>query len=88
MVTVKEYAKAVMTHGTTAIIMDPHEIANVLGLEGIGMIHSLQYENTRIPVAVVQTGDNADTVNALILAGGSILLIAAIAYRMKRKKDE
>ena len=57
-------------------------------LEGIDMIHSLQYENTRIPVAVVQTGDNADIVNALILAGGSILLIAAIAYRMKRKKDE
>ena len=57
-------------------------------LEGIDMIHSLQYENTRIPVAVVQTGDNADIVNALILAGGSILLIAAIAYRIKRKKDE
>ena len=57
-------------------------------LEGIGKIYSMQYENTRIPVTVVQTGDNADIVNALILAGGSILLIAAIAYRMKRKKDE
>ena len=57
-------------------------------LEGIGDVYSIEYENTRIPVVVVQTGDNADIVNALILAGGSILLIAAIAYRMKRKKDE
>ena len=57
-------------------------------LEGVGDIYSLQYENTRVPVTVVQTGDNADIVNALILAGGSILLIAAIAYRIKRKKDE
>lgn len=30
-----EYAKAVVPRGTTAIIMDPHEIANVLGIPGI-----------------------------------------------------
>lgn len=30
-----EFAKAVIPRGTTAIIADPHEIANVLGLEGI-----------------------------------------------------
>lgn len=30
-----EYANAVMPHGTTAIVSDPHEIANVHGLEGI-----------------------------------------------------
>src|SRR3989338_1574910 len=29
-----EYAKAVLPHGTTAAIWDPHEIANVFGLEG------------------------------------------------------
>ena len=35
MVTVPEYARAVVPKGTTTVVMDPHEIANVLGLEGI-----------------------------------------------------
>jgi adenine deaminase len=33
--TVDEFAKAVLPHGTTAVIADPHEIANVLGSDGI-----------------------------------------------------
>lgn len=35
MVTLEEYARAVVPKGTTSIVADPHEIANVLGLEGI-----------------------------------------------------
>lgn len=35
MVTPKEFAKAIVPRGTTTIIADPHEIANVCGLEGI-----------------------------------------------------
>jgi len=35
MVTVWEFAKTVMPHGTTTIMADPHELANVLGVEGI-----------------------------------------------------
>ena len=31
----REYAKAVITHGTSAVIADPHEIGNVLGEIGI-----------------------------------------------------
>lgn len=30
-----EFARAVLPHGTTTVITDPHEIANVLGTEGI-----------------------------------------------------
>ncbi len=30
-----EYARAVVPRGTTTVIADPHEIANVLGLEGV-----------------------------------------------------
>ena len=30
-----EFARAVVPRGTTTVITDPHEIANVLGLEGI-----------------------------------------------------
>jgi adenine deaminase len=32
---VDEFARAVLAHGTTAVVADPHEIANVLGTEGI-----------------------------------------------------
>lgn len=35
MVTPGQFAKAIMPHGTTTIIADPHEIANVCGLAGI-----------------------------------------------------
>jgi adenine deaminase len=32
---VPEFARTVVTHGTTAVVADPHEIANVMGTEGI-----------------------------------------------------
>lgn len=35
MVTPSQYAQAIVPMGTTAIVIDPHEIANVLGLAGI-----------------------------------------------------
>ncbi len=35
MVTVLEFARAIVPRGTTTIVADPHEIANVLGIEGI-----------------------------------------------------
>jgi adenine deaminase len=30
-----EFARAVVPHGTTAVVTDPHEVANVLGREGV-----------------------------------------------------
>lgn len=38
MVTPSQFAKAIVPHGTTTIIADPHEIANVCGLDGIEYI--------------------------------------------------
>jgi len=35
MLTVPEFARAVVPHGTGAAVIDPHEYANVLGLDGI-----------------------------------------------------
>ena len=35
MVPPREFARAVLPHGVTTVVTDPHEIANVLGLEGI-----------------------------------------------------
>ena len=40
-----EFVKAVLPYGTTTVICDPHEIANVLGLEGITyMLQSAKYQ--------------------------------------------
>jgi adenine deaminase len=38
MLTVSEFVRAVMPHGTTGMFIDPHEIANVLGLEGVRLM--------------------------------------------------
>ena len=35
LVTPPEFAKAVVPRGTTSVVTDPHEIANVLGIEGV-----------------------------------------------------
>ena len=39
MLTPAEFAAAVIPHGTTTMFTDPHEIANVLGLRGVRMMH-------------------------------------------------
>ncbi|KMM36471.1 adenine deaminase [Guptibacillus hwajinpoensis] len=38
MVTPTEFAKAVLPHGVTTVITDPHEIANVCGTEGLSFM--------------------------------------------------
>ena len=44
MLSVPEFARVVSGHGTTAVITDPHEIANVMGAEGIRfMLSSSKY---------------------------------------------
>ena len=49
MVTVTEFCRAVIPHGTTSMFIDPHEIANVLGLEGVRLMHD---EAMAMPVNV------------------------------------
>lgn len=38
MLTVTEFVRAVIPHGTTAMFVDPHEIANVFGLRGVKLM--------------------------------------------------
>ena len=38
MLTVAEFCRAVIPHGTTGMFIDPHEIANVLGLPGVKLM--------------------------------------------------
>jgi len=49
MVKVSEFARTVVPMGTTSVIIDPHEIANVFGLEGIRyMLKSSKYNPLNI----------------------------------------
>lgn len=72
MVTPPRFAEAVLPHGTTTIAVDPHEIANVLGKEGVKMmldtskglpLKVLVLAPTCVPAVV-----NADTAGAKINA--------------------
>jgi adenine deaminase len=49
MVTVTEFARAVIPHGTTSMFIDPHEISNVLGLPGVRLMHD---EAATLPINV------------------------------------
>ncbi|WP_330400970.1 adenine deaminase [Sporanaerobium hydrogeniformans] len=52
MLTVKEYAASVIPHGTTSIFMDPHEIANVLGMKGVELMIQ---DGMDVPLSVYTT---------------------------------
>ncbi len=45
MVTPPQFASAVVPYGTTTVVTDPHEIANVLGLEGIRYMMDMAKHN-------------------------------------------
>ena len=44
-----EFARAVLPHGTTTVVADPHELANVLGVEGV---HWLLEATAGLPLEV------------------------------------
>lgn len=52
MLSVGEYARAVIPHGTTGIYMDPHEICNILGLRGVSLMIE---ESLRVPLKTMVT---------------------------------
>ncbi|HEY4551620.1 MAG TPA: adenine deaminase [Bacillaceae bacterium] len=52
MLSLTEFAKAALPKGTTAIFMDPHEIANVFGDEGVRLMHE---EGQQLPLKVFTT---------------------------------
>lgn len=70
MVTVTEFARAVIPHGTTTMFVDPHEIANVLGLEGVRLMHD---EAVTLPINVyVQMPSCVPSAPGLETPGASI----------------
>lgn len=70
MVTVTEFARAVIPHGTTSMFVDPHEIANVLGLAGVRLMHD---EAAGLPINVfVEMPSCVPSAPGLENAGASI----------------
>src|SRR6267154_5417549 len=79
MLTAREFARAVVPRGTGAVVIDPHEYANVLGLDGIRYV----LESTRslridffimLPSCVPAT--HLETAGARITADDLQLMIA------------
>ena len=70
MVTVTEFARAVIPHGTTSMFIDPHEIANVLGLPGVKLMHD---EAQTLPINIyVQMPSCVPSAPGLETPGASI----------------
>jgi adenine deaminase len=79
MVTVTEFCRAVIPHGTTSMFVDPHEIANVLGLDGVRLMHD---EAVAMPVNVhVQMPSCVPSAPGLEHAGAA-LSVADVAEAM------
>ena len=70
MVTVTEFARAVIPHGTTSMFIDPHEIANVLGVAGVRLMHD---EAAGLPINIfVQMPSCVPSAPGLENAGATI----------------
>lgn len=70
MVTVTEFARAVIPHGTTGMFIDPHEMANVFGLRGVKLMVD---EAARLPINVwVQMPSCVPSAPGLETPGASI----------------
>lgn len=76
MLSLTQFCQAVLPRGTTAIFMDPHEIANVLGLEGVRL---LLQEGRDLPLKVFATVPSCVPAAPHLEDGGATLDPAQVA---------
>lgn len=70
MLTITQFARAVLPHGTTGAFIDPHEIGNVLGLTGV---HLMIDEAQKTPMQIyVQVPSCVPSAPGLETTGGRI----------------
>ncbi|MDX0489581.1 adenine deaminase [Sinorhizobium medicae] len=75
LVTVSEFARAVIPHGTTTMFVDPHEIANVLGMPGVKLMND---EAQSLPVNIfVQVPSCVPSAPGLENAGATLSAVDA-----------
>ncbi len=63
------FAEAVVPHGTTATVSDPHEIANVMGMEGI---QYMVQDSESVPLRIFYTAPSCVPATAFETAGARI----------------
>jgi len=69
MLTLPEFSRAALRYGTTSVVIDPHEIANVLGLDGIRyVLHNIN----QIPLDVFMMLPSCVPATPLETSGASI----------------
>lgn len=66
---VPQFARVVSAHGTTAVVADPHEFANVMGISGIETVLSWA---GRVPIEVFVTLSSCVPASPLETAGASL----------------
>ncbi|NPV64923.1 MAG: adenine deaminase [Methanobacteriaceae archaeon] len=69
LMTPSSFAEATIPHGTTAVISDPHEIANVMGLEGIDFMIE---DSKRVPLKFFFTAPSCVPPTEFETAGANI----------------
>ncbi|MEF2969142.1 adenine deaminase [Paenibacillus sp. M1] len=79
MLSVTEFAKAALAKGTTGVFMDPHEIANVFGAEGVRWMHE---EGRGLPLKVYTTYPSCVPAAADLEDAGAELTVADIEAGM------
>jgi len=72
MVTLTQFAKQSVLHGTTGIVIDPHEIANILGIKGIKLV---MQEAKRLPIDVFITLSSCVPSSPLETSGAKLGLL-------------
>lgn len=81
MLSVGEYAKAVVPHGTIGIYYDPHEICNVLGLPGVKLMID---DAKRTPLKAMCTTPSCVPAVPGFEDSGAVVTSADIEEEMKR----
>ena len=81
MLSVGEYARAVIPHGTTGIYYDPHEICNVMGLDGVNLMVA---DAERTPLKAMLTTPSCVPAVPGFEDSGAVVTSADIAGEMQR----
>ena len=82
MLTPARFAEVVVPHGTTSIVTDPHEIANVMGIDGINYIIK---DASTVPLKVFLTAPSC--VPATVFETSGSVISAEEIEKLLRKKE-
>ncbi|MDR2956645.1 MAG: adenine deaminase [Coriobacteriales bacterium] len=80
MLSVSQYARVVVPHGTTALFWDPHEICNVLGFDGVKLMAE---DATRTPLKAMIVMPSCVPAVPGFEDTGSAILAADVAQAMQ-----